>query len=327
MKANVVRHVFWTVGLILFVLISFHPLMAEDKYPSRAMEIVCSFKPGGAADVSNRLIAKYLEKYLGTSISPLNKPGGGGVIGVTYVANGKPDGYIIGNFSDHMITAIILGNASYSLQNLRVVAQVSLVANTIAVRADAPWKAFQDFVDYAKKNPGMNFGHQGIGSSAHIRMENLNKIAGLNLIGVPFKGDGETVPALLGNHIPVAVVGCQAAKAQADAGNMRILFSFEPPEDIGLDPSIPFFADLYGKNTLDINIPIYLVVSSRVPEEKVRVLAEAAKKMTADPTFIEENKKLYFRTHYVEGEEVMQKLLPQKMERLVTLYKEVGMMK
>lgn len=300
---------------------------AAEKYPRRPVEIVCAFQPGGAADVTNRTFAKYLEKYLGVSLMPQNKPGGGGVIGVTYLAKGPVDGYRIANFSDHMFSAIVLGNATYTLDDLRIVAMVTLVANTISVSADAPWKTYQEFVDYAKKNPGMKYGHQGLGSSAHLRMENLNKVAQLKMIGVPFKGDGETVPALLGKHVPVAVIGAAAAKPQADAGKLRILFSFEPPLDVGLAGSIPYFASVYGKNTPDIDIPTYLVVPRKTPEYIVDILKKATEKMAKDPEFIKENQRYFMRVKYVDGDIVSKQIIPAKMERLKALYKEVGMLK
>jgi tripartite-type tricarboxylate transporter receptor subunit TctC len=330
-RSTVRRHEFR--GLLLGLVISLIGLIsaqagwAADKYPSRPIEIVCSFQPGGAADVTNRLFAKFLEKNLGVSMIPTNKPGAGGVIGVTYLVNSAPDGYKIANVSDHMVSAIILGQATYTLEDLRVVAQISLVANTISVSADAPWKTFQELVDYATKNPGLKYGHQGIGSSAHIRMENLNKLANLKMIGVPFKGDGETVPALLGKHVPVAVVGAAAAKSQADAGKLRILFSFEPPQEIGLDTSIPYFSKFYGKDTPDIDIPTYIIVPKATPEGVVQVLKSAVEKMANDPEFIKENQKLFFRVHYVDGDVVMKTLLPDKIVRLKALYKEVGMVK
>jgi tripartite-type tricarboxylate transporter receptor subunit TctC len=327
MKRNAGKHLFFLVGAVLLVLLIVESLPAADKYPSRPMEIVCAFQPGGAADVTNRLFAKYLEKNLGVSMVPTNKPGAGGVMGVTYLVNSTPDGYKIGNFGDHMVSSIILGQATYAFEDLKVIAQISLVANTICVHPDSPWKTYQELVDYAKKNPGLKYGHQGIGSSAHIRMENLNKVGDLKLIGIPYKGDGETVPALLGKHVPLAVIGAAAAKSQADAGKIRILFSFEPPQAVGLDPSIPYFAGVYGKDTPDVDIPTYIVVPKETPEAIVQTLRKAAEKMASDPEFIKENEKLFFRVHYVDGDVVMKRLLPDKMVRLKALYKEVGMVK
>jgi tripartite-type tricarboxylate transporter receptor subunit TctC len=315
------------VAICLSIVVFAQSGWAAEKYPKRAVEIVCAFQPGGAADITNRTFAKYLEKYLGVSFMPQNKPGAGGVIGVTYLVKGPADGYRIANFSDHMLTAIVLGNATYTLDDLRIVAMVTLIANTVNVRADAPWKTYQEFVDYAKKNPGLKYGHQGLGSSAHLRMENLNKVAQLKMTGVPFKGDGETVPALLGKHVPVAVISASAAKPQADAGKLRILFSFEPPADVGLPGSIPYFAGVYGKNTPDIDIPTYIVVPKKTPEYVVETLKKAAEKMAKDPEFIKENQKLFMRVKYVDGDTVMKQFIPGKMERLKALYKEVGMLK
>jgi tripartite-type tricarboxylate transporter receptor subunit TctC len=158
-------------------------------------------------------------------------------------------------------------------------------------------------------------------------MENLNKVGDLKLIGVPYKGDGETIPALLGKHVSLAVIGAAAAKAQADAGKIRILFSFEPPQSVGLDPSIPYFAGVYGKDTPDVGIPTYIVAPKETPEAVVQTLKKAAERMANDPEFVKKNEKLFFRVHYVDGDVVMKRLLPDKMAKLRALYKEVGMVK
>jgi tripartite-type tricarboxylate transporter receptor subunit TctC len=299
---------------------------AADKYPSRPIQITCGFPAGGASDFTNRIWAKYLEKYLGVPVAPINKPGAGGVLGVTYVANAAPDGYIMGNFSDHLGTAILLGQASYKLEDLRIVSAVGLVANTIVVHVDSPWKTFKDFVDHARKNPGVKYGHQGIGSSINIRMENLNKIAKLGLIGVPLKGDGEIMPAILGKHVPVGSMSAGAAKPLADAGKIRILFAFEPPADVGLDPTIPDFIGTFGKDVPDIDIPTYLVVPAKTPNDIVQILKQTMEKISKDPAFRKESMGVFQAVRLVDGETIM-KGLPDKLARIKTIYKEVGMIK
>lgn len=320
------RDVLSVLVLSAFVLISAGVASGAEKYPSRSIQIVCGFAAGGASDMTNRLWARNLEKQLGVSVAPVNKPGGGGVIAVTFVANAPPDGYTLGNFSDHLGTAILLGQATYKLEDLRVVASLSLVANTIVVHPDSPWKTFQELVDYSKKNPGLKYGHQGVGSSINIRMENLNKVAGLGWIGVPLKGDGEIGPAVLGKHIPVGSMSAGAAKPLADAGKLRILFCFEPAVEVGLDPSTPDFAAVFGKAIPDIDIPTYLVVSSKTPEPIVQFLKQTMERVSKDPEFIKDNQGMFMRVRYVDGDVVM-KGLPDKLARIKTIYKEVGMIK
>jgi tripartite-type tricarboxylate transporter receptor subunit TctC len=138
MKRNALRYLFFVISALFLAFVPVEGLWAAEKYPSRPIEIVCAFQPGGAADVTNRLFAKFLEKNLGVSMVPTNKPGAGGVIGVTYLVNSLPDGYKIGNFGDHMVSSIILGQATYTLEDLKVIAQISLVANTICVHPDSP---------------------------------------------------------------------------------------------------------------------------------------------------------------------------------------------
>ncbi|MGA2108238.1 MAG: tripartite tricarboxylate transporter substrate-binding protein [Syntrophorhabdales bacterium] len=129
-----------------------------------------------------------------------------------------------------------------------------------------------------------------------MRMGNLYKLANLKMIGVPSKGDGETVPALLGNHVPLAVVGAATVKSPADGGKMSTLFSFNPSQEVGLDASIPYFSKVYGKETRDFDLPTYTIVPKVTPEGIVQILKNAEEKMANDPEFIKESRKIFIRS-------------------------------
>ena len=192
---------------------------SADKYPSRSVELVCGSTAGGATDIANRLMAKYFEKYLKVPFVPVNKPGPSQMMMASYVATSKPDGYTIGFGSNAIITAIATGEATgYKMEDIRPVCMIATANTMVGVTADSPWKTWQDFVDYAKKNPGTKYGHFGVGSGPHYRMEVLNKHNKLGLQGVPFKGEGEALPMLLGKHVPISVISPTVAKEQVAAG-------------------------------------------------------------------------------------------------------------
>jgi len=312
---------------VVFQSVTYSALAAEKKYPSRPIEIVCGYPPGGAMDTTMRLWAKYLEKYLGVPIVPVNKPGAGAIIACTYIANAQPDGYTLGSVGDHLIINIISGRAKYSLEDFQYVCLATYIANTVAVVADAPWKTMQEFAEYARKNPGVKYGHPGIGSSAHIRTENLNKHANLRMVSVPLNGDAELVPALLGKHIPIATLSAAAAKAQADAGKVQILMSFDSPKEIGLDPKIPDLQAVFGKSVPDVDIGSYLVVPRKTPEDVVKTLERTMEQITNDPEFRSDFRKVFMKVQFVDGATVMQKLIPEKMSRIQAIAKEAGLAK
>jgi tripartite-type tricarboxylate transporter receptor subunit TctC len=316
----------WFGVIMVFVVIcccfvSVYAVWAAEKYPSHPVTTVTLFAPGGISDLDARLWSKYLEKYLGGTFVVDHKPGGGGVIGITYVANAKPDGYTLGNGSDYF-TPVLQGTATYKMEDLRIIAQLLLNGCALAVNANAPWKTWQEFVDYAKKNPGVKWGHQGAGTMVYFRTENLNRKAGLKLIPVPLKGDSEIISGLLGNHVAIGSLSTTSAKAQADAGKLRILFHFDDPKLFGLSPSIASMASFYPKID-DIEVGVYYYTSSKVPEPIINALEGALEKMSKEPEYLKEVEKLNQVAAFVPGKVVMQKL-PVKMDLVRDIMKDTA---
>jgi tripartite-type tricarboxylate transporter receptor subunit TctC len=328
MKKRIIGSLFWVSILFMLVCISFNHPWAAEKYPSRSIELVCGMAPGGASDILNRMLARYFEKYLGVAVVPTNKPGAAQVVGTTYLAKSAPDGYTIGNMSIQVVTAIVAGQATtYSLDDVRAVCQLAYVGTVLGVPTDSPWKTFQEFMDYARKNPGVKYAHQGVGSGAHIRMETLNRYAKLGLAGIPFNGEGEMIPAVLGKHLPIAGFSPGGVRPQVEAGKMRILFSFDPPAEVGFDPTLPHLLSVFGKDAPDLDISVYLWMPRKTPDEIVRMIEQTYVKMTKDPEFISELRKNNYVPAYIDGNTVMQKKIPEKMPQMKETLQFVGMLK
>jgi tripartite-type tricarboxylate transporter receptor subunit TctC len=210
--------------------------------------------------------------------------------------------------------------------------QVTRDWNLVGVHADAPWKTFQEFMDYARKNPGVKYSHSGVGSFNFYRMENLNKQAKLNMIQVPFGGGSpEVIKAVLGKHLPLGIFSVTAIKPYIDAGTMRPLFSFDPMVKGVFDPKIkvPDFDTVFGKTISNIDSSsIYLMVPAKTPKEIVQVIEKAVEKMGKDPEFIEEAKsKMGHIVEYVPGKIVMEEMIPKKMAIVKEILKDVGVIK
>lgn len=262
---------------------------AEKKYPSRYIELIYGFAGGGATEVQNRLLAKGLEKHLGVSVVPVSKPGGGGVVGTTALINSPPDGYTLANMSFNSICqTILLSKGAFTLDDVKIVGQWNKFGAAMCVPIDSPWKTFQELIDFARKNPGVKFAHPGVGNSTTIRMENLNRNANLGMVGVPFKNDPEVIAALLGKHVPIGIFSAMSSKAQAEAGKLRIIFAFDPPSKLGLDPHIPSIATVFDKSVADKDIEIvgFVFVPRKTPDEIVKVLEPALEKACKEPELI-----------------------------------------
>jgi tripartite-type tricarboxylate transporter receptor subunit TctC len=306
---NMARTRYLLLFIAVIVICSiFGAVQAAEKYPTRQIELVCGYPPGTGPDILNRILASYLEKQLGSTVVPVNKPGGGGVVAITTTATARPDGYTVINTGDYIIP-VLTGQAGYAIEDLRVVAQVGLNGAVLIVTADSPWKTFQDFMDYAKKNPGVKYANPGATSMATMRTENLSKQANLKLISLPVP---EVASAVLGKHAVIGLTAAAAAKSLAEAGKTRILFSFDPAKDFGLDPSIPDFAKVFGKDVPDIPIAVYLAVPAKTPPEIVQTLEAAMEKVSRDPNFVNELAKNYFKASFAPGKTVMDQI-PKKV--------------
>jgi len=186
--------------LFIFILLdsSIDRTWGAEKYPSRSIELVCAVPPGGYVDLINRSLAKTLEKYLKVVVIPVNKPGGGDMVAANALANATPDGYTLALLADGPIVySHMLGRATFSKEDIWVIGQLICTTIVMYIKADSPWKTFQEFVGYAHKNPGLTYGHVGVGSATWARAEYINKIENLKMRGVPFAGDLEVITAVL----------------------------------------------------------------------------------------------------------------------------------
>jgi tripartite-type tricarboxylate transporter receptor subunit TctC len=209
-----------------------------------------------------------------------------------------------------IVQTALMSKGAVTMDSIRVLGQIQAINHGLVVAADAPWKTLQEFVDYAKKNPGVQYANPGVGNSGQLRLENINRLAGLKMVGIPFKGDTEVVAAVLGKHSPIGVCGIPTAMAQAQAGKLRILMSFEDPKMSGLDPKIPSVESFFSKNIADQDIESvnFLFVNKKTPEEIVSVLEKAIEKACKDPELISSNQKLGLAIMYLEPKAATAKL-------------------
>jgi len=310
--------------LFAFICVPIGSLWAAEKFPTRYVTLLHGYPGAGMAEANNQLIAKALKKQLGVDVIVEGKAGGGGVVATNAIITGPSDGYTIGHQSFmSIVQTAVLSKGAVTMDSIRVLGQVQAINQALVVAADAPWKTLQEFIDYVKKNPGVQYANGGVGNSGQVRWENINRLAGLKMIGIPFKGDTEVVAAVLGKHSPTGICGIPTAKAQAQAGKLRILMSFEDPKMSDLDPKTPSVASFFPKNISekDIESVNFLFVNKKTPEPIVDILEKAMEKACKDPEFIEANKKLGLMTLYLEPKAATAKL-KRMFEQAKELLKE-----
>jgi len=174
---------------ILFTIVlvfSFWVAPSAAEYPEKPIELIIPFGAGGGADIEGRLLAKEMAAVLGQPIVPINKPGAGGAVTYTHVKNAKPDGYTIAWNSTSLLTSTNIGNVPFDYTALDHVGRVEVQPMPFAVRNDAKWKTYMEFVADCKKNPGTyKVAIGSIGSSVHLVTSALTSAAGCEAIFLP----------------------------------------------------------------------------------------------------------------------------------------------
>jgi len=205
---------------------------AQDKYPNRPIKVLVPYAPGGATDITARIVADEVQKITGQSFLVINKPGAFGMLAIDEMAKSAPDGYtlMIGNVSTNAITPIIYK----SKLNFDYAKKVTAVTNLVDVPAfllvttanDFPVKTLPELVDYAKKNPGkIKYGTVGNGSYPHYDMAYFAKRAGdLDMAALPNKnGASGVIQDMLRGDVQAAFLNVGSAAGMVRAGKFRAL--------------------------------------------------------------------------------------------------------
>lgn len=257
-------------------------------YPERPVTMIVAYSAGGGTDVAARTLAPYIEEHLGQSITVLNKPGAGGEIGFTALAQAEPDGYTFGFINIPNLLAIpIQRDARYAMDDIDPVAQIVYDAGALSVRSDSEIDSLEELVAEAKENPGaVTYGTTGIGSDDHLAVLSFERKAGIKLRHIPFPGAADLRAATLGGHITMASMNMSESVDDMEAGNLRILgqMAKERWENAS---EVPTFQeqgyDVVMGSHRGIGVPAGL------SEEVFATLSSAVEKAVADPEFQEKS--------------------------------------
>lgn len=201
-------------------------------YPVRDITFIVPYNPGGSTDPISRQFAAQLEKSLPGKVNIENKPGGSGTIGIGMVVRAKPDGYMIGLGTSSALAYQPLVNTGLAYKTpddyQPIVKLVELPA-ILSVRADAPWKNFEEFMADVKKNPGkVRASVSGLRESSDLVVQQLNRVAGVKITTIPLTGGGgEALVALLGGRVEATVGFGPGAMGHVQAGKVRVLAVFK----------------------------------------------------------------------------------------------------
>jgi tripartite-type tricarboxylate transporter receptor subunit TctC len=297
--------------------------IAQQFPGGKPVEMTVMFGAGSAADVTARELAKGMEKALGVPVPVVNRTGGGGAIGYSYVQQQRPDGYSIIWNSNSVSTNYHSGIMAFDYKAFDAVARVSVETPALAVRSDAPWKTLKEFIDYAKANPGkVRIGNSGTGSHTHFVASALFGSNEAKITNVPFT-EGQAVVNLLGGRIEGVVQLPAAVVGQVKSGELRVLAVLGEKRD-PVFPDVPTAKELGYSVALDMWRGI--AVPTGTPKPVVARLQDAIKQSVESQSFHDAGKTIGFVPAYLSAQDFA-KLIASDDVRLAQLMDELGLKK
>ncbi len=242
MKKNLVIAI---LGMTTACAIGTHlPAQAQDNFPSKAIKIVVPYPPGGATDVSARLLASEMSKQLNQNVIVENKAGVAGVIGTDFVAKSAPDGYtlVFGGPGNLMLRPIMDPNIPYSVENdLAPISHVVTYDHLLVVRNGLPARNVDEFLKLAK-NQKLTYGSSGTGGPQHLGMELLKHMAKVDMTHVPYKGESPVLVDLVGERVDAAIITSAVAGQLIKTGKIRAIAATNPYRSKSF-PELPTVAE------------------------------------------------------------------------------------
>ena len=246
-------------------------------YPSRPVRLAVGFAPGGAADFVARVLAEPLSKALGQPIVVENKPGAGSSIAAESVAKAAPDGYtvLIASPSSILVNPVLNPNPGFQpLRDLAPVGKVSASPLVLAINPNVGVSSLRELIGHAKRNPGkLNFASSGNGAAPHLAAVLFERLAGVEMVHVPYKGGGPAVQSVLAGDTQLSFATPPSVLPLVNAGRLRVL-AVTSRERTPLVPGVPGMAQA-GLPDYEISFWYGFFVPAGTPAEIVKRLFDA----------------------------------------------------
>ncbi|TVS05004.1 MAG: tripartite tricarboxylate transporter substrate binding protein [Rhodobacteraceae bacterium] len=277
------------------------PAMAQD-FPSRAIEYIIPFNPGGESDVTARLQEPLMEEALGISVNVRHQPGGGGAVAwADFQANAEPDGHeIIGINIPHIVAQPIQrADAGYTTEGFDIITWFHMTPHVVVVREDSPFQTLDDMIEFARENPqSLTVGGSGTFSGNHLEALRLQELTDVQITYIPFTGTGPLPAAILGGHVGAVISNSTLGVEMGD--NVRVL-AVASEERLETLPDAPTFREL----GLDIVGGTYrgVAVPNGTAPEIIEVLADLFTEM--NQTLGERQVPMGFQMTDIRGEDAI----------------------
>jgi tripartite-type tricarboxylate transporter receptor subunit TctC len=258
---------------------------AADAWPARPVRIVVPFAPGGAVDIVGRLTARYLGDELGQPVIVENRSGAGGSLGTEFVARSAPDGYtlLLHTVSSAVINALTYTNLRFDpRRDLVPITEIAASQTLIVISATVPATTLRQFVDLVRKNPGQyKYGSTGVGGSIHLAGQLFATREGLDMVHVPYRGEGDAIKDLIAGETQMETGVASAFLPHIRSGQLRAL-CVNGSNRLALLPDVPTAAEA-GLSDFDLPNWYALYAPSGIPDEVTQRIYRSTVKVLALP--------------------------------------------
>jgi tripartite-type tricarboxylate transporter receptor subunit TctC len=251
-------------------------------YPSRSITLVAPSTPGSAPDVLSRIVARRLSEQLGQQVVVMNRPGAGTNIGTASVAQAAPDGYtlLLGSIAN-TLNPHIMRSVGYRLEDFTPVSSVAAAADVLVVHPSVNAATVQELLALIRSKPGMPAGHAGIGTTPHLSLEVFRRMAGVEVLPVPFKGGGQAQQGILGGQVPFMFSTTIGILPLVRNGQVRAL-AISSAQRIAAAPDLPTVAES-GLPSFDVVAWFGLFAPAGTPKPIVDRLSAETRAALAAP--------------------------------------------
>ena len=293
------------------------------KFPTKAVQLIVPFAAGGGTDAVARGLAKSAEPLLKQPITVINKVGANGATGMTDGFNAAPDGYTVTMVTVELVMNPVMGAVTWNPNDFKAVMLLNSDASALTVKADSPYKTFEEFIAAAKANPGkIKVGANAPGAIWHLSALNLQEKAGVKFNIMPYPGGASpAITDLLGGHIDAVTVSAAEVSQHVKAGKLKLL-AILAKDRIKAYPDVPTAKE----KGVDVNIMTWrgLGVPNKTPDAVVKTLHDSFKQALDDPKFKEFMDKGNFGIAYMSSADY-QKFIAEQTILYQDLLTKAGM--
>jgi tripartite-type tricarboxylate transporter receptor subunit TctC len=265
-------------------------------FPNHPIRVIVSVPAGGGVDTVTRLVAAKMQPVLGQPLPIENKSGVGGSLAADYVYHSAPDGYTLLASQPSPITTnqFLYSGLNYDPTKLTPIAILSIVDNVLLVRPDFPAKSVQEFIAYAKANPGkLNYASQGIGTTSHLTAALFEKVAGVQLVHVPYKGTAPALNDIIASHVDLMFTEIATSLPLVRAGKAKIL-AIAADQRIPAIPDVPTLAEAGVPGCVSVTWQ-GMTAPPQTPDPVADKLNAAVNKAMKDPALLARYQQLNLR--------------------------------